>query len=55
MTRQSDYGRLERVLLKHARDAFRDPATVAREWRELGFTAEPDYDEIRQALSGLGG
>ncbi len=41
---QSDHGRLRRVVLKHARAALRDPATVAAQWRGLGFTAAPDFD-----------
>lgn len=42
-TAQSDSGVLERLLLKHARDAFGSPAAIAAEWRPLNFTAEPDY------------
>jgi N-dimethylarginine dimethylaminohydrolase len=41
---QSDYGRLRRVALKHARAAFRDHANVAAQWRELGFTSAPEFD-----------
>ena len=39
----SETGRLTRVLLKHARDAFADEATIAAQWRSLGFTAPPDH------------
>jgi len=39
----NEYGRIERLLVKDARAAFRDPATIAAEWRELGFTAPPDF------------
>ena len=35
-------GRLTRVLLKHPRDAFVTPDRLARQWRELNFTAAPD-------------
>jgi N-dimethylarginine dimethylaminohydrolase len=42
MMTQSEHGLLKRVLLKHPRDAFRDPARIAREWRALNFTAPPD-------------
>lgn len=38
----SEVGRLTRVALKHARDAFVDDATAAAQWRSLGFTAPPD-------------
>jgi N-dimethylarginine dimethylaminohydrolase len=34
--------RLARVVVKHARDAFRDRARVDAEWRALHFTAAPD-------------
>lgn len=30
-------------MVKHAREAFRDPARIAREWRALNFTAPPDF------------
>lgn len=40
----SETGRLERVVLKHARDAFRDPGEIAREWASLNFTEAPDFD-----------
>ena len=39
---QSDVGRLRRVAVKHARDAFGDAAAVDRQWRDLGYTARPD-------------
>jgi N-dimethylarginine dimethylaminohydrolase len=38
----ADAGTLTRVLLKHPRDAFVDAGQVARQWRELNFTAPPD-------------
>lgn len=44
-TAQSETGAISRVLLKHPRDAFRDAATISRQWRELHFTAPPDVDE----------
>jgi N-dimethylarginine dimethylaminohydrolase len=39
----SEVGRLRRVVLKHARDAFDGPARIGREWRPLGFTAPPNF------------
>ena len=39
---QSDVGKLRRVAVKHTRDAFRDAATVGRQWRDLGYLARPD-------------
>ncbi len=60
-TAQSETGTLRRVLLKHARDAFRSRADIAREWQALNFTTPPDldgaiteYDRFASALSTLG-
>ena len=39
----SEVQALSHVVLKHVRDAFRDEATIAAEWRALGFTSPPDY------------
>ncbi len=39
---QSDVGRLRRVAVKHARDAFGDAAAVDRQWRDLRYLARPD-------------
>ena len=39
---QSDVGRLRRVAVKHARDAFGDAAAVERQWRDLRYVARPD-------------
>lgn len=41
---QSDVGRLRRVLLEHARDAFPDAAAVEAQWRALGYLGAPDVD-----------
>lgn len=38
----SDVGALRSVLLKHARHAFPDAATVAAAWRALNYLAPPD-------------
>jgi N-dimethylarginine dimethylaminohydrolase len=39
---QSEVGKLRRVAVKHARDAFGDPAAVDRQWRDLRYLARPD-------------
>jgi N-dimethylarginine dimethylaminohydrolase len=39
---QSEVGRLRRVAVKHARDAFGDAAAVERQWRDLRYLARPD-------------
>lgn len=60
-TAQTEVGRLTRVVLKHARDAFRGDDTIAAEWRALNFTHAPEfdraiaeYDRFAQALSSTG-
>jgi beta-N-acetylhexosaminidase len=53
-TSQSEVGALQRLVLKHIRDAFTDQATIERAWRDLNFTAAPDW--VRRRLTeGLGG
>jgi len=37
-----EVGRLRRVVVKSPAAAFRDVETVARQWRDLNFTAAPD-------------
>jgi len=58
---QSDVGTLQSVLLKHARDAFRDSATVNAAWRGLNYLAPPDparaaaeYDRFAALLEEMG-
>ena len=60
-TAQSEVGTLTRLLVKHARDAFRGAAAIAGEWHALGFTAPPDYatavreyDRFLELLSSTG-
>jgi N-dimethylarginine dimethylaminohydrolase len=57
----SETGRLTQVVVKHARDAFRDQARAAAEWRDLQFAAEPDvaraideYDEWLELIGRCG-
>jgi len=45
---QSMIAPLRRVLLKHARDAYRDRETVTAGWQPLGYHAAPD---LEQAIS----
>jgi len=58
---QSDVGALQTVLLKHARDAFRDAAAVEAAWRGLNYLAAPDpgraaaeYDRFAALLEEAG-
>jgi N-dimethylarginine dimethylaminohydrolase len=39
----SEVGRLTRVLVKHARDAFVSQSVIDQQWKALNFTAPPDY------------
>ncbi len=40
---QSDVARIERLVLKHARDAFIDDETIGRTWRALDYLGRPDF------------
>jgi N-dimethylarginine dimethylaminohydrolase len=40
---QSDVGKLRRVAVKHARDAFGSEAALDSQWRDLGYLARPDF------------
>ncbi len=58
---QSDVGRLRRVLVKHARDAFGDAPSVERQWRDLRYLAPPavpaavaEYDRFLTLLEAAG-
>ena len=60
-TAQSETGPITRLLLKHPRDAYRDAATIAHQWRALNFTSAPDitaamceYDRFVSILNGRG-
>lgn len=39
----SEFHPLSRVVVKHVRDAFIDDRTIAAQWRDLNFTAPPDF------------
>jgi N-dimethylarginine dimethylaminohydrolase len=43
-TAQSDVGLIKRLLLQHARDAFRSAAFIAEQWQGLNYLGQPDYD-----------
>jgi N-dimethylarginine dimethylaminohydrolase len=57
----NEYGRLTRVAVKHARDAFVSQEQLSQQWQAHGFTARPDfdlacrqYDAFLEALARLG-
>jgi N-dimethylarginine dimethylaminohydrolase len=59
--RLSEVGRLTRLAVKHARDAFLGPDAIAGEWAALHFTGAPDftqavveYDRFLELLSRSG-
>jgi hypothetical protein len=60
-TAQSEVHRLSRVVLKDPRAAFRDDATVERQWRDLNYLAAPslgraidEYERFVELLRGTG-
>ena len=57
----NEYGRLRRVVLRSARDAFLSRERIAAEWRGLNFAAPPDlaladkqYRAFRDLIAGAG-
>ena len=50
---QSDVGALRRVVLKHARDALVDQASVDAQWRPLHYLASPAFDEACRESEAL--
>src|SRR3954470_22382719 len=42
-TALNETGRLKAVLMKHARDAFVSQDVINAQWRDLNFTAPPDF------------
>lgn len=53
---QSEVGNIERLLLKHPRDAWIDEDHLAAQWRELNYTSCPNYQaacEEYDAFVGL--
>ena len=42
---QSMIGRIERVLVKHVREAFISPETLRAQWESLNYSGCPDYDK----------
>ncbi len=61
VTGLNEFGRVERIALRHPRDAFVGDAKLDAEWRDLNYLARPDlqaavdeYDVLLQILSELG-
>jgi N-dimethylarginine dimethylaminohydrolase len=58
---QTEVGTLERVLLRHARDAFGSTELVKAQWRKLNYLSQPrfdeacrEYDQFAELLERLG-
>ena len=56
-----EHGRLVSVLVKHVRDAFISDARIASQWKQLNFSAPPDfsralreYDRFIEIVAGAG-
>lgn len=59
--RRSEHGRLATVLVKHAREAFINEATIQSQWKRLNFSAPPDlpraleeYDRFIEVIATSG-
>lgn len=61
MTNLNEYGRITRLALRHAKDAFKSQAELSGSWKALNYHAEPDflaacreYDAFAQLFIDLG-
>lgn len=59
-TSQSEVGAIQRLILKHPRDAFESDEKIVSQWRELHYVGPPDferasneYDEFAELLRGF--
>jgi N-dimethylarginine dimethylaminohydrolase len=43
---QSEVGKIERILLKHPKDAFISQKNTEAQWRRLNYSGCPDYDKV---------
>jgi N-dimethylarginine dimethylaminohydrolase len=43
---ESEVGAIEKLLLKHPREAFVDQASVDRQWKELNYLDRPDFKRV---------
>ena len=41
---QSEVGKIERLLLKHPRDAFLNQENISNQWQKLNYSGCPDFD-----------
>ena len=52
-TSQSEYGTLQRVIIKRAADAFIDQTKISSEWRALNFLSEPSFANAQQEAAAF--
>ncbi len=43
---QSEVGKIEKLLLKHPRDAFLNQENITNQWQKLNYSGCPDYDQV---------
>ncbi|MFC1639140.1 dimethylarginine dimethylaminohydrolase family protein [Gemmatimonadota bacterium] len=60
LTLQSEVGAIQRLIVKHSRDAFESDDAIKAQWRELHYEGPPDfaraemeYDEFAELLQGF--
>lgn len=49
----NEYGRIEKMAIRHARNAFQNQDKAAAEWQALRFHAEPDAEEAFKEYDAL--
>ena len=45
---QSEVGKIQRLLLKHAREAFRNAQNIAAQWERLRYAGAPDFEKAQR-------
>lgn len=53
ITSHAEYGLIQSLILKHARDAFQDRETISKQWKELNFLSEPDLEGATREYSSF--
>jgi N-dimethylarginine dimethylaminohydrolase len=43
---QSETGKIERLILKHPKDAFRNQDYINANWKDLNYIRCPDYEKL---------
>lgn len=58
---QNEYGQIEKILIKHARDAFVSQENIDKQWENLNYYEKPDfnkalneYDEFAKKIASVG-